>query len=99
MRSEVDVLKSGAEKFTSKPDISGFQVAFVGFPSSVGASDRIAQIEKWRKDVKCVQPLVVDNFYKGPGKERTLTQAGFVEFHSEDAARRFLDALPHKTVS
>ena len=42
--------------------------------------------------------VFADNFHSGPRSSRKMSNAGFLEFRTEDAARRFLDAVPDRGV-
>ena len=97
LRSEFGKLKAnlGSSK-KSKLDFSALQVAFVGFNETMTADERIREIDQICQKVTEVKPVVMDNFYKGPMNARVLSPAGFAQFHSEDAVKRFLDQLPSK---
>ena len=76
------------------------QIAFIGFPDSISAADRLRQVERFlAENAKDFRAVAVDNIYNGPYTDRKLTKATYAEFASPDSRREALNCLSGKTLS
>ena len=76
------------------------QLAFKKIPSSLGASDRIAEIEHWMTiNFPGVRIRDVMNKYTGKFPERKLSSVTLLELSSSDVRKEILDAIKAKSLS
>ena len=73
------------------------RIAFIGFPDSLAAEERIDLLEKRMRDSFAhVKYCAVDNFFTGPCNNRKVSKASYVEFHTPEAANRFYNMVKGK---
>ena len=82
------------------PDPALKQIAFIGFPDSMPAADRLRQVERFlAENAKDFRTVGMDNIYTGPYTDRKITKAAYAEFASPDSRREALKCLSGKTLS
>ena len=97
VKSRVAVLESKRGAAYSRFDPAFKRIAVVGFPEAMDANARIRELEAIAATVPGSNAAFADNFYAGPQNRRSITKVGFLEFRTEDAAKKFLDRVPSKT--
>ena len=81
------------QKLLQKTDPALRRIAFVGWPDSISADERLKTIGDFVVS-KCGQGQCTSgNFYKGPYNNRTLTPASFAEFISTDSTQEAMKIL------
>lgn len=75
------------------------RAAFVGWPDTVGAKQRLQQMEALvTTTFSDFKPVTYLNDFKGPYNNRKLGNVSFVEFGSQDAVRDFVKAVEESGV-
>ena len=76
------------------------RAAFVGWPDTVAADDRLQQMEALLTSTfPDFKPLTYLNDYKGPYNNRKLGSVSYVEFGNQDTARNFVKAVEERGVT
>ena len=75
------------------------RVAFVGFAPQSSAEARVKLIDDFVARFPSFHKVSAGNFYTGPRSNRKLSQAGFVEFASDELREDFLKAVGTQTVT
>mgnify|MGYP003341748875 CR=1 FL=1 len=65
------------------------RVSFIGFPDALSASARTEAITKFMRDYPSHKYNTIDHEYRGKAGERTIKKVSYVEFASQDAAKKF----------
>ena len=65
------------------------RVSFIGFPDALSASARTEAIAKFMREYPSHKYTTIDHEYRGKAGERTIKKVSYVEFASQDAAKKF----------
>ena len=81
-------------KLMDKLDPAKKRIVFIGFPDDVQADVRIQKIEEFIKSHASSYRIADSGcFYSGPYNNRKITKVAYVEFGSQDTAKKVLDKL------
>ena len=98
--SSAEAVSPDIRKMLDQLDPSKRRVSFIGFPASVGAEARTAEINAYlSQHYPAFKPVSVGNIFRGPYTSRTLSQVAYAEFSDNDIARGFTTTAKAKPIS